>query len=50
MDRDIVEKIVIFRVNEGNHFKTTAKIHSGTEVRTLVLGNVDHFLESLEKS
>lgn len=46
----MVSKITINRVNDGSHYKTYATIYTKDgDLKKLVLGNVDHFLENLEK-
>lgn len=45
-----IKNIVINRMNDGSHYKTYAVIHThGGETKHLILGNVDHFLENLER-
>lgn len=48
LERDLVKRITIAR--EGSSSKTTAYVYTSdnTSIK-LVLGNVDHFLENLER-
>jgi AFG3 family protein len=50
LDKGAIDKITIHRVTDGSHYKTYASIFTKDgDRRKLVLGNVDHFLENLEK-
>ena len=50
LEKDAITKIIISRESDGNVTTTNAKIYTiDHKVKTLTVGNVDNFLEALEK-
>ena len=51
IDKNIIEKITVNILNENSHFTAEARIFikNSDKTQKLLIGNLDYFLENLEK-